>query len=462
MLRPIGAPARAGRGAPAPAPARAGVPPTVVWLAPLLVVYALVCALAQPGPDAVRDEADLLAAAARLLDGQLVPGGQVTDPRAYLWHGPGLVALLAPLVALDLPLTAIRFVEPVLMLGAIVLFHRLLRVRLEPRPALAWTYAFALYVPFFSVVPQVHKEPLSILLVVAGMLALRSALAGGGPPAVAAAGLALAALTMVRVEYGWVAVALLAIAVATWAVRRRSAAARRLAAVAAVAVAGCLPWLASTHHLTGKVAYWGSSSGLSLFWMSPTLPGETGEWHDPQRLDLNPEVAALRPLFGRLERVHPVESDRVLRERAVANIRARPLAYARNLAANTSRLLFSVPMRPGITSLGVGVYVLFNGLLLASVAWAAPVLWRRRRVLPHETLPIALFAGLAVAVHLPPSASPRMLLPVVPALLWLVAQAWAVRRRPVRSARGAHRVAAPALPARRAQVVLREHARQGQ
>ena len=432
-------------------------------LAPLLALFVAVCALAQPGPAAVRDEADLLAAAARLLDGQLVPSGAVTDPRAYLWHGPGLVAVLAPLVALDLPLTAIRFIEPLLLFAAALVFHRLLRVRLAARPALAWTYAFGLYVPFFSVVPQVHKEPLSILLVVAGMLALTRALAGGRAPAVAAAGLALAALTMVRMEYGWVAVALLAAAAATLVVRRRSPVARRLVAVGAVAVAGCLPWLAYTHHLTGKPVYWGTSSGLSLFWMSPTLPGETGQWHEPGLVGRDPATAAYAPLFDRLARLHPVDSDRWLRERAMDNVRARPAAYVRNLAANTTRLFFSVPMRPGLTPLGVGVYILFNGLLLAGVGWAARVLWRRRGLLPPETVPVALFAALGIAVHLPPSASPRMLLPLVPALLWLVALASTARPQPPVSGRRARQDApAPPRPARRPEVVLRQHARQGQ
>ncbi len=435
----------------------------VLRLAPLLVLYLLVCAFAQPGPEAVRDEPALLEAAARLLDGRLVPEGDVTDPRAYLWHGPGLVAVLAPLVALDLPLPAIRFVEPALMLGATLAFLRLLRVRLAPGPALAWSYAFGLYVPFFSVVPQLHKEPLSILLVVVGMLALTRGLASGRPAPLAGAGLALTALTMVRLEYGWVAVALLGAALATWMLRRHSTVARRLLVVAAVAVAGCLPWLAYTQHLTGKPLYWGTSSGLSLFWMSPTLPGETGEWHEPALVEQDPATAAYGPLFRELATLHPVESDRRLRELAQANIRARPLDYARNLAANTARLLFSVPMRPGLSPLGIAVYVLFNTLVLAATAWAAVLLWRRRRALAPETAPIALFAALAIAVHLPPSASPRMLLPVVPALLWLVAQAWAGRRRPAPSGRGARQRAPRApLPARRPEVVLHQHARQRQ
>jgi len=400
---------------------RATSRPAVLALAPLVGLYVAVCALAQPAPYPVRDEFDLLAAAARLLDGRLVPEGRVLDPRAYLWHGPGLPAVLAPLVALGLPLPVLRFMEPVLLGGALLLFHRLLRVRLPPRAALAWTYALGLYVPFLAVVPQLHKEPLSVLLVVAGMLALTRALQGGPRRFVLGAGLALAALAMVRLEYGWVALALLAAALA-YAVRRRGATAARLAAVAGVAVLGCVPWLAFTYEKTGRPLYWGSSSGLSLFWMSPTLPGETGQWHEPSDVARDPALAAYRPLFARLRAMDPVRSDAWLRRRALENVRARPAAYARNLLANVSRLVVSAPMRP-TQPVSIAAYGLFNGALLGGTVWAAVRLWRRRRFLPPEAVPIALFAVVAIAVHVPPSASPRMLLPIAPALVWLIAQA---------------------------------------
>ena len=395
-------------------------------LAPLLVLYVVAGIVAQPGPQAVRDEPALLAAAERLLDGQLAGTGTDPDQRAYLWHGPGLVALLAPLVAAGAPLDVMRLLGPLLLGAAVLVFHRLLREHLAPRPALLWTYALGLYAPFLIVVGTIQKEPLAVLLVVCGMLALSRGLRTGRPLPLAAAGLALAALVMVRLEYGWVAVALLATAVATLALRR-DAVARRLVAAAVVAVLGCVPWLAYTHRETGEPLYWGSSSGLSLFWMSPTLPGETGQWHSPVRVFRDPALASYRPLFRRLDEVHPLESDRVLRRLATENIRADPLAYARNLAANAGRLLFWAPMRSARPWGLVALCVVFNGLLLVAVGRAARRLWRRRADRPPETVAFALFAAVAVAVHLPPSASPRMLLPVVPVLVWFVAVAAARR-----------------------------------
>jgi len=175
-----------------------------------------------------------------------------------------------------------------------------------------------------------------------------------------------------------VGIALLAAAMLGWAVRPRSTNAPRLAAVATIAVVGCVPWLAHPYRLTGHPVYWGSSSGLSLFWMSPTQPGETGQWHEPSTVARDPALAAFRPLFRRLETLDPVHSDRELRRRAIANIRARPAHYARNVAANAGRLFFSIPMRPRRSLTRIGANVLFNSLLLVAVGWSAVLLWHRR------------------------------------------------------------------------------------
>jgi hypothetical protein len=412
--------------APIPATRRHGAG-SLLRLAPLLALYLLLCALLQPG-DPVRDEPAFLAAAERLAtDGQLADTGPDADQRAFLWHGPGLIVVLAPLVALHVPLALMRFLEPLLLAGAIVLFHRLLSVRLAPRPALLWTYALGLYVPLLPILGTLQKEPLAILLVIAGMLALTRGLDSGRPWPLVAAGLALGALTMVRPEYGWVTLVLLAGGVLWFARRRDRPVRRRALAVAAIATLACVPWLGYTHAKTDRVLYWSSSSGLSLFWMSPTLPGETGQWHSPVRVFSDPAFAPYRAWFHHLDAVPPLRSDIELRDRAAANIRAKPLLFGRNLAANASRLLFYAPSRPAPAPAKLAIYLLFNGALVVAVVWAASTLRRRRTAVPPETAPITLFAALAIAVHLPPSASPRMLLPIVPPLVWLVALAATLR-----------------------------------
>jgi hypothetical protein len=399
---------------------------TALRLAPLLALYVAVTAIAQPWGGPVGDERDLLEFAQRLLHGQYADLG-ATNAIAFLWHGPGTPFVLAPFVALDVPLDALRFLMAPLLFCAVLVFHRLLRVRLAPRAALAGAVAFGLYLPFLAMVPTIHKEPLAVLLVAGGLLGLSRYVASGNRRYMALGGLSLAGLVMVRLEYGWVVIAMLVACGGWWILRRSSPAPRRATAVAALALAGCIPWLAYTYSLTHKPLYWGNSGGSSLYWMSPTGPGETGQWHAAHTVFQQAKFARYRPFFEQLRTLPPLRRDAAMQSAAIANIRAQPGEYARNLAANAARLWFLVPFWPQPAWGALAVCWIFNGLLLLASGWAAATLVRNRRRLAPEAFPIAAFAGIGLLVHLFPSADPRMLLPLVPALVWLIAQAAVAR-----------------------------------
>jgi len=381
-----------------------------------------VCALWQPDPLPVRDEAPLLGYAHELLEGGYVQDDAHLRPMRYLWHAPGFPLLLAPLVALDLPLGALRFVGAPLLFGAVLAFYALLRRRMAPLPALGWSYGLGLYGPALALLPELHKDLLALLLVVLAMLGLEPGLRGGSRPALVGAGLALGALALTRGEYGWVLIAVVAVAAVWWVRRARlTVVGKRLLACGSVGLALCVPWLAYTQAVTGKLLYWGNSAGLSLFWMSPTAPGETGEWHPARHVMRDPALRSERPFFRRLRTLPPLEQDVLLRRRAVENARSDPLRYARNVAANVSRLLFLVPRRYGYPGWVVAGAVVSNSLLLAAVGWGAARRRRRARPLGPEAPAFGLLAVLGVAIHVPAPATPRMLVPLVPLMLWWAA-----------------------------------------
>ncbi|MCW3046866.1 MAG: hypothetical protein JWO74_1150, partial [Solirubrobacterales bacterium] len=92
---------------------------------PLLVLFVIAARVTDPGPRPVGDEGPLVRYAARLLDGgYALPGTH--DPTAFLWHGPGLPALMAPFLAMHAGLEVIRMLGPVLLFAAVVVFHRVL------------------------------------------------------------------------------------------------------------------------------------------------------------------------------------------------------------------------------------------------------------------------------------------------------------------------------------------------
>ena len=407
----------------------AGLRWTLVQLLPLLGVLLLFSVLLDPGRAATGDEGPILAAAHRILQGRYAVAGTM-DGTKFLWHGPGLPALLAPLVALGVPLSGLRLTSPLLMFLAAVLFYRLLRLRLSPRGALIGAYALGLYGPLYYVLGTVAKEPLALVLAICALDGTARYLEYGRRRHAVIAGLSLAALAMTRLEYGWVITIVLAAGSVWWLVAliRRSSpervrVARRWVLVCAVAMLACLPWLSYSYSLTHHLLYWGNSGGISLYWMSSPSPSQLGEWHAPHTVFSDPSLAAYRPFFNHLATLSPFRRDLEFQHVAIVQALAHPGKYALNLVANVGRMFFGLPFSFTLPVAVVVGLVLINGTLLTALVAAARSLRRARGSLPRETLPFALFAAVGLAVHLLPTAEPRMLAPLIPVAIWLIAVA---------------------------------------
>ena len=227
---------------------------------------------------------------------------------------------------------------------------------------------------------------------------------------------------MTRVVFGWVLVAVIALALAIVLVRK-SPQCRRLALVSMLGLALASPWLLYTYDVTGKVFYWSTSGGLSLYWMASPYPGDLGDWHASRDVMTDEGLAPHRPFVQRLRRLEDdVERDEALRSEAIDLMREHPQAYLRNLAANVSRLWFSTPFSRTPQKLSTTFYIVPNALLLAGLAAAvfiAALFGSRRRA--AGSFAVFLVAGVGVQALLASYA--RMLTPLVPVMLWFIVQA---------------------------------------
>jgi 4-amino-4-deoxy-L-arabinose transferase-like glycosyltransferase len=401
-------------------------------LLPLIGVYVAAMLLLPAREGWTGDEPEYLNLAGNLTSGfyregtddgpldMCFPGWQTPD----LWYGPGFPAFLTPFVALDLPVSVIRLVGPLLLLASVLLLHRLLLRSVPPRAALMGALGFGLFLPFLRYLPFLHSEFLALALVVLAMVGTTAVLRGGKPWTIMATGAALAGVALTRVAFGWVLTILLAIWLIAWLVRR-SDRARRLALVHGLALALCVPWLAYTYSVTDRPLLWGTSGSLSAYWMSSPYAADTGDWHCATDVFSQDWLAPHRPFFRANAGLSPVEQNRALERRAVENLREHPGNYAGNLAANASRMLFNVPYSERGFETRSLAFVIPGLVLLGFLAVTLVRLLRADDALVPEALPFALFAAVAFAVHLPISAYTRMLIPIVPLLVWLITYALA-------------------------------------
>ncbi len=394
-----------------------------VALLPILGAYTLVSVL-KPHP-AGTDEATYLGYARNLTHG-LYARPHTLNPSAFLWHGPGLPAFLAPLVALHAPLGLMRVLAgPVLLFAALCVFDALARLYVSERAALLATYGLALYLPFLTVTGDIYAEPLATLCLTLAVFFMVRSFRGGRRDHLWA-GVAFAALALCRLEYGYVLLAALLLS-CVWLLLRRSARARHSTIAAALALVLCIPWLGYTYSLTSKPFYWGNSGGDSLYWMS--APGNLGDWHSGTEVFALPQLASARPLFTELARMKPVEQDERLQHVAFENMRHDPTHYLANVGRNVSRLLFNAPYSFGAAHApfsftreknGAVIYAVPNALLLVLLGAALVLGIRTRDRLGPEILPVAVLIALGFAVHVPLAAYARFVIPLIPAAAWLV------------------------------------------
>jgi Dolichyl-phosphate-mannose-protein mannosyltransferase len=117
------------------------------------------------------DESAYLYFAHNLIHGEYAVSTQQNDG-LYLWHGPGLPLILAPLVALDLSVHVMRLVGPASLLVAGILFMLMLRRWVSGWLALIGGIVLALFPPFLRLLPSLYSEPVALALFVGGLLAL--------------------------------------------------------------------------------------------------------------------------------------------------------------------------------------------------------------------------------------------------------------------------------------------------
>lgn len=400
-----------------------------VALFPLLPVFVLATFFFVRRPS---DERNYVVLAHNLLDGNYAglgwrPAsayGSSADPSMPdLWFGPGLPGALTPLVKLDLPIEALRLTGPLFLFGAILVFHRLLRLQVGDGTALFGAYALGLYFPFYMLLPTIHSEPLTILLIVSMLYLLSRYLSSGRLAYGVCAAAAAAGVALTRVEYGWVVTGMLLVFGLWWLISRRRVV-LRVVCVYSLALVFCLPWLAFTHSVTGRVFVWGNSGSLSLYWMSSPYPQDLGDWRGGayEVVVSDPKLAHHKKFFLELAPLDPTEQNRRLERRALENIRGSPLKFAKNVSANVSRMIFGFPFSATPESLSTLFYLIPNTIILWALVGSALLLLLTRRTVafPFEGIVFAAFAAFCFALHSVLAAFPRMLMPSIPIALWFV------------------------------------------
>lgn len=356
----------------------AGLPSYILFL-PLLFAGVLIILLQSENANLFGDEPRYYNFAYNLIQGFYSPN----MPEINLCSGPGYPIMLMPMAWLDLPLIWWKLLNAVMLYFSGILFFKTLNTYF-PRStslicsAVVWGLVFYMNKHIY----RIYSENATILTVAAFAYYLTRFFQKKSHnwTSYILPAFMLAALTLTKVVVAYVVIAIAVISVPLYFILRDRNYLKAIV-ISGWAMLFCVPYLAYTYHLTGKMFYWSNWGGDNLYWMSTLLPNETGNWKNWEKSDA-PMVH--REFYQSISHLDKVAWDEALKAKSMENIKSNPLKYLNNWVANVERLLFNLPFdhqpQQIMFRFIVGCFIVFM-----SVIALYPTLMAFRRI-PFEIL----------------------------------------------------------------------------
>ena len=362
------------------------------------------------------DEKGYVAYANRLSLGTYFPQLDIS-----LWWGPGYPIILTPFVHWKLPLIAAKLLNSIFLLGAVIYFYKSLDLYIKKKYATILAFLLGLYPPLLREIHLLMTESFVFFLVCGFMYHYCKIFR---KPQIHwfhifLSSMYLGYLAITKIFFGYVILAsiLLYSFLFVW---QRKEWFMKTTLINLLALTFCIPFLLITYLYSGKIFYWGTSGGMSLYWMSSPYNSELGDWFSFKDVEERPELSQHRNFFEKIDFLSNIEKDEAFKKKAVENIIEHPLKYAINWVANIGRLFFSYPFSYTPQKFSTYFYLVPNMFIFVFLALSIYPAFLRRKFIPYEIYTLTVFTLTALGGTSLLSAYDRQFRPLVPILsLWL-------------------------------------------
>ncbi len=267
-------------------------------------------------------------------------------------NGPGYPIFLMPFIALDVPIFFIKLVNILLHFASVLLLFYSLINNLKKKITYILTFFWASYYVAYQEMPNLLTESLTIFLVTLLLYFMVAYKHKNTKKGVFFSGLILGYLVLTKVIFGYVLLIFLLYALICRA--RSKDKSNNGIIMSLIALIVISPYLLYTYSITGKIYYFTTNGGSSLYWMSSPYEKEYGDWNNSDftancknisKYECNSELLAINhgDFFKSISELDSVDMDYALKKAAINNIVNNPLKYAKNWINNISRLFLGMP-----------------------------------------------------------------------------------------------------------------------
>jgi hypothetical protein len=412
---------------------KTGKNPFLLFL-PFLILYVLLIFIFSIDEN-YGDEGRYLFYAHNLLQGFYSPPAPDID----LGNGPGYPLLLVPFVALHLPLIYIKLMNAVFYYFSIILLFKSLQQIVSFKFAIIFSSLWALYPNIYEQLPYILPEvfassliPLLIFLLIKSFK--QNINKKDIKKYIFFAGLTFGYLALTKPIFGYVIMAMMAGLLILWLFNRKSIVYKKAFSVLIIAFIATVPYLAYTHHLTGKMFYWSSYGGNNLYWMSSPNEQEYGSWAPNSNVisDFKEKEANITGYadtiikyhhgdFAYINQFRGIEQDAAYTRIAIKNIQSNPIKFLKNCVSNFGRIIFNYPYSYKVQNPGTLFRIPFTGTLLVLMIFCSiPGIMNWKKI-NFSLRFILLFALIYLGGSILGSAETRMFTLIVPVFITWVA-----------------------------------------
>ena len=381
------------------------------------------------------DEARYLEYAHNLLHGFYSP----PPPHINLTNGPGYPIILMPFLGLGLPLITITIMNAVFYYLSIVFLFKALQKIVSEKITLFFSFFWACYYIAYQNLPFTHTETFTYLLISLLIFLLLKAFEAGDPRVtrkyIFLSGFIMGYIVLTKIAFVYVLLAMFLGSAVLFLINRKNINFRRGFFITLIGLATFIPYSIYTYHLTDRMFYWNTNTGVSMYWSTSTFPEEYGDWKQDltegtveqgnfnipgadDSLVAHHQKDYDRIFHGKGFTQEGLEQDDAFRKIAMDNIKAHPLKYIQNCVYNVGRLIFHYPFSQAVQRPKVLLVLPLNGIVFTLIIFCLiPTLMNWRKI-PFSLRFLLVFTFLYLGLSSMVTAYVRMFTIIVPVLLF--------------------------------------------
>jgi len=406
----------------------------VFLLIPYLILY-VIYIIIKAKPALHLDEPTYLFYARNLLLCFYAP-----ENTTFLWAGPGYPILLAILEKLNIPPVYQKLFNACFLSTSLLLIYNSLKMYISRNNAILITLLAGLYYPFYEMLPYRMTEVFVILLISMILyLSNRCFLNHNKKGWMVLLIIFSGWLMITKIIFGYVFVALLLIFTVGYLINQQSTH-KLFFNICFFSLLISTPYLYYTYQKTGKFFYWGTSGGMTLYWMSSPYPEEYGDFINfffkPSKDETKNQLYKMRHEqnikraignitifekinYEKLPAILGVQQDQQFKRLAIRNIRENPSKYLKNCLFNISRMLFNLPYSYRNNQINMK-YLICNSILLLLFMIAFANIFINKIKIPQVDFFLITFMFIYLGGSSLLSANPRQFYIISPIIFYFI------------------------------------------